>query len=87
MKKFFRILASGYIVFILFLLIEVLLILLFQFKMDDIVANIFGLDKASDQVVLIVVFVYITFRVIGYVMAFIIFYMYICYLHYHENLI
>ena len=42
--------------------------------MDDIVANIFGLDKASDQVVLIVVFVYITFRVIGYVMAFIIFF-------------
>ena len=74
MKKFIRNLFSGYLLIIFLLFIEVALLLIFQFKMDDIVVTIFNLDKADVKVTLIVAAAYIIFRIIGYIMAFIIFF-------------
>ena len=74
MKKFIRNLFSGYLLIIFLLFIEVALLLIFQFKMDDIVVTVFNLDKADVKVTLIVAAAYILFRIIGYVMAFIIFF-------------
>ena len=74
MKKLIRNILSGYLLIIFLLLVEVLILLVLQFNMDDIVVNLFGLDKASDTVTLFVALGYMAFRIIGYIMAFIIFF-------------
>ena len=74
MKKFFRNLMSGNIVFITLLLLEVIFVLYLQFGMDDLVSRIIGSDESAKDVQAIVTIVYLVLRIIGFIIAVIIFF-------------
>ena len=74
MKKFFRNLLSGNIVFITLLLLEVIFVLYLQFGMDDLVSRIIGSDESAKDVQAIVAIVYLVLRIIGFIIAVIIFF-------------
>ena len=74
MKKFFRNLMSGNIVFITLLLLEVAIFLYLQFGMDDLVSRIFDVDESAENVQAIILIIYLVLRIIGFIIAVIIFF-------------
>ena len=74
MKKFFRNLLSGNIVFITLLLLEVGVILYLQFGMDDLVTKIFGVNENAENWQLVVIAIYLLFRIVAFIVSVIIFF-------------
>ena len=74
MKKFFRNLLSGNIVFITLLLLEVGVFLYLQFGMDDLVTKIFGVDENAENWQLVVIAIYLLFRIVAFIVSVIIFF-------------
>ena len=74
MKKFFRNLLSGNIVFIALLLLEIAMVLYLQFGMDDLVSRIYSIEENSEKAQTIVLLIYLVLRIIGFIIAVIIFF-------------
>ena len=74
MKKFFRNLFSGYFLVLLMLLIELLIILFAQIFLDDLVERILGENSNPDEVKLIIVLIYLLFKIFAFFIALIIFF-------------
>jgi len=73
-KRFIRNLLSGYLFILLALLVEVLVFLILQYKMDDIIVAIFDLKQDDPNVQIGILISYVLFRAFAYVLAFIIFF-------------
>ena len=74
MKKFIRNLLSGYLLVLLLLLIELGIIVAFQFFMDDIVVWIVDMTHAGADVIWIIALAYLGIRLFIFIIAFIIFF-------------
>ena len=74
MKKFLRNLFSGYFLVLLLLLIELGLIVVIQFYLDDIISLIIGSAANDAKVVTIVLFIYMGLRIIVFIIALMIFF-------------
>ena len=75
MKKFFRNLLSGYFLVILLLLLELGIIVVLQFFLDDILTAIIGSDQiTNEQISAIIVFAYMGLRIVAFIVAFFIFF-------------
>ena len=74
MKKFLRNLFSGHIIFITLLLIEASIFLFLQFGMDDLMTKIFGTDETMQNWQGVILLIYLLLRIIGFVVAVIIFF-------------
>ena len=74
MKKFIRNLLSGYFLVLLLLLIELGLIVVIQFYLDDIISLILGNAVTDEKVSAIVILVYMGLRVIVFIIALMIFF-------------
>ncbi len=74
MKKFLRNLFSGYFLVLLLLLIELGLIVVIQFYLDDIISLIIGSAADDAKVATIVLFVYMGLRIIAFIIALLIFF-------------
>lgn len=74
MKKFFRNLFSGYFLVLLLLLIELLIILFAQIFLDDLVERILGENSNPDEVKLIIVLIYLLFKLFVFFISLIIFF-------------
>ena len=74
MKKFFRNLMSGNIIFIALLLLELIIVLYLQFGLDDLVNRIFGLEENAESAQAIILLIYLVLRIIGFIIAVIIFF-------------
>ena len=65
---------SGNIVFITLLLLEVIVVLYLQFGLDDLVNRIFGLEENVESGQAIILLIYMILRIIGFIIAVIIFF-------------
>ena len=75
MKKFIRNLLSGYFLVILLLLLELGIIVVLQFFLDDILTAIIGSDQiTNEQISAIIVFAYMGLRIVAFIVAFFIFF-------------
>lgn len=74
MKKFFRNLLSGYLLIIFILLLELAVIVVLQFYLDDIIVFIFDKTNANEDAIIVVLLIYLLFRLFIFIVAFIIFF-------------
>ena len=74
MKKFLRNLFSGYFLVILLLLLELVFIIVCQFFLDDIVTAIADNTVKDETLKLIITGTYLLLRLIGFIVAVIIFF-------------
>ena len=74
MKKFLRNFFSGYFLVLLMLLIEAGVLLFLQFDMNDLVSRLLGDSASSESMKLIIAATYILLRLIGFIVALIIFF-------------
>lgn len=74
MKKFIRNLFSGYLLFIFLLLVELIVLLVLQFGLDTIISNIINMEESSEEVALITTLIYLFLRLVGFIVALIIFF-------------
>ena len=74
MKKFIRNLLSGYFLVILILLLELGVVIVAQFYLDDIIELIVTDKISNERIQAITAIVYLGFRVIAFIVAFFIFF-------------
>ena len=74
MKKFIRNLLSGYLLVILLLLLELAILLVFQFGAEDIISSIAGEDVGGDRLKIAIVLIYLAIRLAVFIVALIIFF-------------
>ena len=75
MKKFWRNLFSGYFLVLLILLLELAVVIYAQFFLDDLILSIVEKSEESNRLAsLIVTIVYLSFRIIAFVVGLIIFF-------------
>ena len=74
MKKFVRNLLSGYLLVILLLLLELAILLVFQFGAEDIISSIAGENVGGDRLKIAIVLIYLAIRLAVFIVALIIFF-------------